>query len=141
MKPIVEKQFQVDNFDCVILLQPLGHRTAYVNVIDTELQFVDYNEIDLDVHGGLTYSSETLYGNENGWWIGWDYAHYMDASDYPALVMYANNYEDAKLVAKRISMDGRFGITADGHVWALDEVEAEVREAVSELVRYLKHED
>ena len=30
-------------------------------------------EVDLDVHGGLTYSGDL---NEEGtWWIGWDYAH------------------------------------------------------------------
>lgn len=139
MKPIVEKRFKVNNFDCVILLQSLGHRTAYINVINTKLQFVDYNDIDLDVHGGLTYSSEKLYGCENGWWIGWDYAHYNDASDFPALVMYANNYEDAKVVTHRISCDGRFGITCEGHVWTLEEVESEVHEAVTELERYLKN--
>lgn len=139
MKPIVEKRFKVNNFDCVILLQSLGHRTAYINVINTKLQFVDYNDIDLDVHCGLTYSSETLFGCENGWWIGWDYAHYMDVNDYPALVMYADNYEDAKLIVHRISTDSRFGILAEGHVWTLEEVTSEVVEAVAELERYLKN--
>ncbi len=44
-------------------------------------------EIDLDVHGGLTYSNNYLCISENkkveGWiFIGWDYAHYGDYAGY-----------------------------------------------------------
>lgn len=137
MKPIVEKRFKVNNFDCVIILQELGHRTAYINVINTDLKYIHYNDIEINVHGGLTYSSDTLYGNEDGWWIGWDYAHYLDANDYPALIMYANNYEDAVDIAKRIYINGKCDVRENGHVFTLDEVEAEVREAVTELEKYL----
>lgn len=44
-----------------------------------------YDEIDIDCHGGLTYSDEELIFNPlvyNDWVIGWDYAHYNDYMGY-----------------------------------------------------------
>ena len=129
MKPIVEEVFEYKGMKCAILLQGLGHRTAYINVIDTDLKFVDYNNIDIEVHGGLTYSSMTLYGCDNGWWIGWDYAHYADEPDYVSLIIHTTNADDAELVAHRI----RSGINYGGHVWAFDEVKADIMEVVDLL--------
>lgn len=129
MKPIVEEVFEYRGFKCAILLQALGHRTAYINVIDTDLKFVDYNSIDIEVHGGLTYSSITLFGCDNGWWIGWDYMHYMDAPDYASLIIHTTDIEDAKLVAHRI----RYSSYDDGHVWSFDEVKQDIKDAVDLL--------
>ena len=43
-------------------------------------------EIDLDVNGGVTYSNEGLNISENqrieGWFVGWDYAHYGDYTGF-----------------------------------------------------------
>jgi hypothetical protein len=42
-----------------------------------------YIENAIDCHGGVTYSSvELVVANNKGWYIGWDYAHYMDYSGY-----------------------------------------------------------
>lgn len=55
------------------------HPCAYVDVSETKLNNVDYNDIDIRCHGGLTYSRNYLYTVRNdGWFIGWDYAHYED---------------------------------------------------------------
>lgn len=36
----------------------------------------DYNDIEINCHGGLTYSSHSLLETEYpGWWIGFDCAH------------------------------------------------------------------
>lgn len=32
------------------------------------------------VAGGLTYSGRTLTGSPEGWWVGFDCAHYMDTA-------------------------------------------------------------
>lgn len=43
-----------------------------------------YGEIPVDCHGGLTYSHDrinALAGNADGWWIGWDYAHFGDYNE------------------------------------------------------------
>lgn len=65
------------------------HPTAYIEIPkDNALYEKDYNEIydeghDIDVHGGLTYSSNELMGIESeNWFIGWDYAHCYDYCGY-----------------------------------------------------------
>lgn len=57
------------------------HPCAYIDVTDTIFDGIDYNVIDIDCHGGLTYGAESLHTvNKKGWFIGWDYAHYCDFS-------------------------------------------------------------
>lgn len=67
------------------------HPTAYVNIPITSKLFgkeyddIYYMDLDIDVHGGLTYSDKNLYlnnKNAEGWFIGWDYAHYDDYAGY-----------------------------------------------------------
>ncbi len=59
------------------------HPTAYIEIKNNSKFFKkEYEQINLNVHGGLTYSNNYLYLNENtkinGWFIGWDYAHAFD---------------------------------------------------------------
>jgi hypothetical protein len=59
------------------------HPCAYVDVTNTNLHGKDYSDIDIECHCGLTYSREYLNTVEkNGWFIGWDYAHYCDFVGY-----------------------------------------------------------
>ncbi|MEE3344287.1 MAG: hypothetical protein VZS44_09375 [Bacilli bacterium] len=64
-----------------------NHPTAYVEIPKTSKLFgKHYDDIDILVHGGLTYSDDELRTSENtkmtnSWFIGWDYAH---AGDYCA---------------------------------------------------------
>ena len=55
------------------------HPCAYIDVTDTSLHDIKYEEIDIVVHGGLTYSRPSLATvDKPGWFIGWDYSHYGD---------------------------------------------------------------
>lgn len=69
-------------FDYYVL--SLGtHPCAYVDVTDTKLEHIHYSDIDIECHGGLTYSREYLDTvDKKGWFIGWDYAHYCDFAGY-----------------------------------------------------------
>ena len=64
------------------------HPTAYIQIPkDHKLFRVIYDELpDIDVHGGFTYSRDYLWVNKktklDGWFIGWDYAHYKDYMGY-----------------------------------------------------------
>ena len=57
------------------------HPTAYIEIPKGHKFYKKhYDRIDLNVHGGLTYSDSELMGiKSNSWFIGWDYAH---AGDY-----------------------------------------------------------
>lgn len=74
------------------------HPTAYINIPKEHkfygVEYEDLDELDIDVHGGLTYSKDTLiidFDGENiqnakevkGWFIGWDYAHANDYTGFP----------------------------------------------------------
>ena len=57
------------------------HPCCYIGMYEDDKNYnVDYSEIDLNVHGGLTYSGNLTHlpVDHKKWWIGWDYAHFGD---------------------------------------------------------------
>lgn len=60
------------------------HPTAYVKIPRNHPYYKkdwSNDNIDIEVHGGITYSRNYLTceaDHLSGWWIGWDYAHYGD---------------------------------------------------------------
>lgn len=71
-----------NGFDYYVL--NLGtHPCAYIDVTDTKLKNINYEDIDIDCHCGLTYSRKYLLTvDKEGWFIGWDYAHCGDFAGY-----------------------------------------------------------
>mgnify|MGYP001616638723 CR=1 FL=1 len=75
-------------FSCFILRNYLGSWCGYVGVPSNHPYYEkDYNNLDIDVHGGLTYAgscNESIcHIPEEGmpddvWWLGFDTGHYMD---------------------------------------------------------------
>lgn len=61
------------------------HPCIYLKIDETEKYYgCDYEDINLRVHGGLTFSNFIGVTNPDnrfgeGYWIGWDYAHAGDA--------------------------------------------------------------
>ncbi len=52
-----------------------GHLCGYIKIPENHKFYAKhYDDIDLSVHGGLTYSAM----EENGFWIGFDCAHFSD---------------------------------------------------------------
>jgi len=84
----------VTGFPCLIVRGPSGALCGYVGVTKGHKYFnVDYNNVPVDVHGGLTYSNkcqshdDEAHGvchivetgeDEDVWWLGFDCAHYLD---------------------------------------------------------------
>lgn len=62
----------------VVIAKDMGHRCGYVGVSkDHPWHGKDYHDIDLDVHGGVTYAGM----RDDLWWFGYDCAHLGDAAD------------------------------------------------------------
>ena len=62
-----------------------SHPTAYVGVDkDHSLYGKRYEDLDILVHGGLSYSNylSNVTKNKDKWYLGWDYAHYGDYCDF-----------------------------------------------------------
>lgn len=98
------------------------HPTAYIKIPKGhKLYNKDYDdiygEVDIDVHGGITYSRDHLWISENqkieGWFIGWDYAHYGDYARYE------------EILPKEMRIGGK--------KWTTEEIFKEVKEVCYQL--------
>jgi hypothetical protein len=80
---IVEKEWTTEaGLPAKVLIMPMGHRCGYVGTDDKAFEGKGYDDIDVEVHGGLTYARTEADGLL---WYGFDCAHYGDARD-PALM-------------------------------------------------------
>jgi len=112
----IYKDFMVLGVRCLIMRGP-GALCAYLGIpLNHTLAYKDYDDVDLDVHGGLTFagSGEDGYRPKGYWWFGWDYAHSNDATFH--------DYHGA--------------IFRGGHQWLVGEVEQHVIHAAIELHKY-----
>lgn len=97
------------------------HPCAYIMIPQNNKYFLkDCEEIDIDVHGGLTYSDEylpfeTKRNDNKAWYIGWDYAHYGDYMGYE----------------EKVPKDFRNG----GKKWTTEEIKREVRKVCYKIRR------
>lgn len=95
------------------------HPTAYIKIPKACRYFgKEMEEIDINVHGGITYSKNYLYIDKNqkidGWFIGWDYSHCWDYAGYET----------------RFPEELRTG----GKKWTTEEIYKEVKEACYQIV-------
>lgn len=87
-------EFKHAGFDCLINRNQLGAWCGYVAVTKGHPWFErHYNDVDANVHGGLTYSEHCQGGvchvpapgaEDDVWWLGFDCCHCFDVT--PALV-------------------------------------------------------
>ena len=80
-----KKEFNYKGFDCCILrprAKIMGHLNGYVKLDEGHKYYnKDYDDILVEVHGGLTFSNLMSKGNgylPEGFWIGFDCAHFED---------------------------------------------------------------
>ena len=85
--PILLAKGSMRNYNYYVLNQGT-HPTAYVELPQNHPYYnVDYDNIPIDIHGGLTYCSNQLHtiaDDEEGdrFFIGWDYSHYGDFTGF-----------------------------------------------------------
>lgn len=99
-----------------VVLSLGSHPCCYLRVPEGHPYYqVDYPNIPLSCHGGLTYSAPglTVFPSEarEGCWIGWDYAHWNDFTFFDPLR------------------------PLPGRKWTTEELLADVREAAVELLK------
>ncbi len=107
-------QFEDDatKLPCLIVRNYSGALCGYVGVPKGHRYYgVRYDDVDVDVHGGLTFADKCSPGAEEGhdichlpspgesddvWWLGFDCAHYMDYC--PRLPVAEGHYRDVYYV-------------------------------------------
>lgn len=93
------------------------HPTAYIKIPeDSKYYKKDMYDIDIAVHGGITYAEEGLYADNRevkGWFIGWDYGHCGDYAGYEEILP--------------------SNIRTNGKKWTTEEIKKELREACYQI--------
>jgi hypothetical protein len=75
----IEKQWVTKaGLKAEVVMVDVGFRCGYVDVTTLpNLVNVHYDHIDVDVHGGLTYSNHRH--DRTSWWVGFDTGHHGDS--------------------------------------------------------------
>jgi hypothetical protein len=117
---LLNRNMSVSGSWCGYTALPPGHR----------YHAVFYDELDIDVHGGLTFSGlsqgEIRHkskegGPDDAWWLGFDCSHAFDYSPLLAAIM-------NEIIGKPPEC------LVGGHYWTMAEVKAEVERLVDQLV-------
>ena len=88
----------VDGFDTVIYRTDMGHLCGYVRI--PENTKVDW-EKEIQCHGGITFQGWRDFGITNGYYVGFDCAHYGDWMPYDS-IFYEGTYKDVDFVQNEI---------------------------------------
>jgi hypothetical protein len=128
----VEKEWEHAGLLCAVVQGREGsNRCGYVRVPPTHPHYKkDYNDVDVDVHGGLTFAAiEPCVEHEDGigWWFGFDCAHCYDASIDP---QFNQSWSDSTKQVWEIHQ--RYLISGE-HFWSHEEVVAETERLAAQL--------
>lgn len=94
------------------------HPCCYVSIPKEDILFYnkDYNDLDICIHGGLTYSQRYLWcADKTGWFIGWDYSHCYD-------------YRKEKYFSEGLADD-----MEQCKVWTIDELRNHCQEVIKQI--------
>jgi hypothetical protein len=76
------------NYKWIVTHNSIGYRCGYVRIPRNHPWYAQECDLDVDVHGGITFAEHDVPcdnpGDDTDWWIGFDCAHACDAPD-PAL--------------------------------------------------------
>ena len=92
----VYEDFVEEGIRCRIMRGPCG-MVAYLGISPSHpIAGKEYDDIPLDVHGGLTFSRAGDGKNwpKGYWWYGWDYAHAGDKAFYDLERPWASAWKD-----------------------------------------------
>lgn len=97
-----------------------SHPTAYIQIPKGHPLFeVGYDDIEIEVHGGLTYAG--LTDSKDVWEIGWDYAH---SGDY---------YHPPEGIEMKSF--------ADGKRWTKEDIIKHCKDAIDQIPKLKKFQD
>lgn len=76
MTEIARHTDEATGLECRIWKQKYGHLCGYVGLPEGHPLFgKNYDDVDAEVHGGLTYAGTDLEPETKLWWLGFDCAH------------------------------------------------------------------
>lgn len=126
---MIEEKGTYRGFIYEIVFQDLGHRCGYVGIpAGHKLYEVYYEDIPMDCHGGLTFSSFSNKLGPDVWWIGFDCNHLCDKIDIESLRKYYGD-KVANDRAKWSDMELR-GV----HLWTKEDCIEECKHMIDQII-------
>lgn len=111
---VLDEGYFEDYHYCIISFGT--HPAAYIELPRWHQYYgKEYYNIDIDCHGGLTFSTNNGLQiiNSEGFWIGWDYAHFDDYNGFEAI------YPEY--------------LQTNGKKWATEEILKEIKDVILQL--------
>lgn len=127
----VEREWESSGLLCAVVQgREGGNRCGYVRVSPSHPDHgKEYDDVDVDVHGGLTYAALepcTDHADGQGYWFGFDCAHLGDAS-----------YDPNNLPGHEIAFRAKYPEFTEHnrseHFWSEQEVIAETERLARQL--------
>jgi len=129
----IEREWIHAGLPCVVVQTREGfHRCGYVFVpAGHPADGKDYGDVDVDVHGGLTFGEPGKDGR--GTWFGFDCAHFGDALVNPDPTgIVSEEYKNVRRI--HLEVAARFEQSLeDEHYWTQEEVEQETERLADQL--------
>lgn len=102
------------NHEYAITFNSMGYRCGYVKLTKNHKYYgTVYQDIDVNVHGGLTFSDYDVPcekdGPDDGYWIGFDCGHFWDQPDLTLPIQ--KEYLDSVERISKIMPDGKIRST------------------------------
>lgn len=130
----VESDFRFHGYRCVVIGQSMGHRCGYVGIPrGHKLYGVPYDEINVDVHGGLTfgetYNTYPVENKEGLYYIGFDCGHYGDNLDVSLMEELTPKHQ---VELRKMCLLG-MNDDVNGYLWTREDVENELKHMVIQI--------
>lgn len=136
---MIEKRSSYRGLQYIIVLDGLGYRCGYVgcpeSLNDFYITYYDDLPIQLDCHGGITFSDFVsnfdIHNSPRLWWLGWDYNH-MDGLDIESVrKLYGENQVNWIIN----NLEG-YEQLKQYKFYSLDEVEEECKHVIDQIITY-----
>lgn len=131
---MVEKLFVYRGFPCLVVMTDMGHRCGYVGVGDQHPLFgVNYDDITILCHGGLTYGGFMDDMDPQTYWLGFDCAHFGDGKDLESCErLFADKPDILESIRFIVKMWN--GLSNHDTIWTLDMVMDECKHIVDQML-------
>lgn len=144
----IENHWSCRGLDCLVIAYDLGHRCGYVKIPEDHFLYkvhYDHEKIEnfIDIHGGITFSDEMQGLPLEGWWLGFDCAHYNDLLDFSIMCdgykkIFQKYEEFSKKFLSEIGID-REELDKDKILWTTEMVASEVEKLANQIADYEGH--
>ena len=129
---IIESEFEYKGYKCVTTFLSHGWRCGYVGIPISSSLYKHEEDLDFDVHGGITFTGFNHPLQDTGlWWIGFDCSHYNDGHDIQKL---------KEIWGDNVEVQARIKVYGEECSWevprTLKYVQQECRNLVDQIIEY-----